>query len=129
MPANLPTRAARPALVSWQLRRPPVKIFFSSFITFIHMNRAKYQNFRDFSLRMYIRQILPAVFASLFVLYSISCLVSLIILVMDNVYKPSICDKTIDEYTINKLGTIKKEMQLFCGYSKRNNNICNFCMI
>ena len=44
-------------------------------------------------------------FASLFVLYSISCLVSLIILVMENIYKPSICDKTIDEYTINKLGT------------------------
>ena len=44
-------------------------------------------------------------FASLFVLYSISCLVSLIILVMKNIYKSSICYKTIDEYTINKLGT------------------------
>ena len=57
-------------------------------------------------------------FASLFVLYSISCLLSLIILVMNNIYKPSICDKTIDEYTINKLGTIKKEMQLFSDDDK-----------
>ena len=44
-------------------------------------------------------------FVSLFVLYSIGCFISLIILVMENIYKPSICDKTIDEYTINKLGT------------------------
>ena len=51
-------------------------------------------------------------FASLFALYSISCLVSLIILVMENIYKPSIFDKTIDERTIEKLGTIKKEIQL-----------------
>ena len=34
---------------------------FSSFLTFIHVNRAKYQNFRDFILCMYIKQILPAV--------------------------------------------------------------------
>ena len=61
MPADLPTRAARPALVSWQLRRPPVEIFFFFFPQFIHVNRAKYQKFRDFSLRMYIGQILPAV--------------------------------------------------------------------
>ena len=61
MAADLPTRAVGPALVSWQLRRPPVEIFFFFFPQFIHVNRAKYQKFRDFSLRMYIGQILPAV--------------------------------------------------------------------
>ena len=52
-------------------------------------------------------------FASLFVLYSICCFVSLIILVMENIYKPSRFEKTIDEYPMIKLESIKKEMQSF----------------
>ena len=52
-------------------------------------------------------------FASLFVLYSISCFLSLIILVMENIYKPSRFEKTIDEYPMIKLEGIEKEMQSF----------------
>ena len=52
-------------------------------------------------------------FASLFVLYSISCFVSLIILVMENIYKPSRFEKTIDEYPMIKLEGIEKDMQSF----------------
>ena len=52
-------------------------------------------------------------FASLFVLYSISCFLSLIILVMENIHKPSRFEKTIDEYPMIKLESIKKK----CSHS------------
>ena len=51
--AGLSSRQGHLALVSWQKRGPLVEIFFSSFLTFIHLYRAKYQKFRDFSLGMY----------------------------------------------------------------------------
>ena len=52
-------------------------------------------------------------FASLFVLYSISCLVSLIILVMENIYKPSKSEKVSAEYSIIKIEGIQNQMQSF----------------
>ena len=50
-------------------------------------------------------------FVSLFVLYSIGCFVSLIILVLENIYKPSKFEETFDENSIVKIEGIEKEMQ------------------
>ena len=52
-------------------------------------------------------------FASLFVLYSISCFVSLIILVMENIHKPTKSEKASPKYSIIKIEGIQNEMQSF----------------
>ena len=50
-------------------------------------------------------------FASLFVLYSISCCVSLIILVMENIFKPPKLNESIDEFSMIKIEIIQREMK------------------
>ena len=50
-------------------------------------------------------------FSSLFVLYSIGCLMSLIILVMEIICKRPKCTENIDEFLFIKIERIQKEMQ------------------
>ena len=50
-------------------------------------------------------------FVLLFVLYSIGCFISLIILVIENIYKPSKFEESFDENSIIKIEGIEKEMQ------------------
>ena len=50
-------------------------------------------------------------FSSLFVLYSIGCLMSLIILVMEIICKRPKCTENIDEFLFIKIERIQREMQ------------------
>ena len=52
-------------------------------------------------------------FASLFAMYSVGCFVSLFILVMENLFKPSRPTETNNARLMIKIDAIKKELQSF----------------
>ena len=50
-------------------------------------------------------------FSSLFVLYAVSCFLSLNILVLENIFKPPKLNESIDEFSIIKIENIQREMK------------------
>ena len=50
-------------------------------------------------------------FSSIFVLYAVSCFLSLIILVLENIFKPPKLNESIDEFSIIKIENIQREMK------------------